>query len=323
MSTREVPVSPTELAKNLPRNIQYLASLIARKPAEFTPEWAATVEEAFSLYTRTRAVNMLLAWNDVLTNFNWPFPGYIDLRCELPTGKGKPVKGPALFSGIMGKVLTTVLEGRGREQNARVFLDIAMPYLFQRQSESVFQYWSRHPLLNAKQPILENLYRCYNAKLWAACVPTALPLLDHVMRSYFATDKLRVSVQTLRDAFEKARILPKDLKPGFAVWDGARNPDTGNSLTTSLEKDLRLPGVFLSSFAEFAGRYYAWYKSTAASPPDELNRHAIMHCACEYWTELNTAKLFTFFDLMLRIEKPLCILIHGAPSAVAALADGP
>lgn len=308
-------MSPAELTKNLPGNIRFLASLIARKPAKFTLEWAATVEEAFSLYTRTRAINMLLAWNDVLTDFNWPFPAYVDLRNELPAGKGKPRGEPAPFSGIMTQVLIIISECRGWEEKAREFLDIAMPYLFEHRSKSVFRCWSEHPVLRSKRPIIDGLWRCYSEKLWAACVPTALPLLDHVMRNYFVTDKLGVSVQTLRDAFAKAKILPKDLKPGFGVWNGTANREAGNRFITSLEEDLRLPGVLLSSFAEFASRYYAWYKSSSDGPPDGLNRHAIIHCACEYWTELNTAKLFTFLDLMLRIEKPLRILIHGAAAA--------
>ncbi len=311
-------MSPTELAKKLPGNIRFLATLIARKPTEFTFDWAATVEEAFSLYTRTRAVNMLLSWNDILSNFNWPFPGYVDLRQELPGGKGRPANAPAPLLGIMVGVVTCVFEDRGNEERARGFLDVAMPYLFEHNSKSIFRYLREHPLLRSKLPILDDLSKCYDEKLWAACVPAALPLLDHIMRFYFATNSLRVSVQTLRDALEKANILPKDLKPGFAVWDGVHNPLTGNAFTTSPEEDLRLPGVFLSSFAEFASRYFAWYGSTSGGPPDELNRHAIIHCACDYWTERNTAKLLTFLDLMLRIEKPLRILIHG-PGTLGSL----
>lgn len=304
-------MSPKELAEKLPENIRFLASLIARKPPEFNFEWAATVDDAFSLYTRTRAVNMLLAWNNVLSDLNWPFPAYLDLRPELPAGRGKPPSTPAPLSFIMTNVLAIVSECRGSEGEAKKFLDIAMPYVFEHYSKPIFQYWRASPLLNSKLPILDDLSECYARKLWAACVPAALPLLDHVIRSYFDTDKLRVSIQTLREALVKADISPKDLKPGFAVWTGGSDPDIGNTFTTSLEEDLRLPGVLLSSFAEFAGKYYAWYKSTSCSPPDELNRHAIMHCACKYWTEVNTAKLLTFLDLTLRLEKPIRILIHG------------
>jgi hypothetical protein len=304
-------MSPRELATKLPANIKFLASQITRKPSAFTSQWAATVEEAFSRYTRTSTVNFLLSVNDVLADFNWPFPGYVNLRRELAHGKEKAICSEGSMLAVVVEAVNQVLRGRGQEERARAFLDQAMADLFKRQAESVFQYWREHPLLIPKRPILGDLRRCYEEKLWAACLPTALPLLDLVMRAYFATDKLRVSVQTLWNAFEKAKILPKDLKPGFAVWHGSRDPDSGNAFAVTLEDDLRLPGVFLSSFVEFASRYYSWYKVTSDSPPDKLNRHAVMHCASEYWSEVYTTKLLTFLDLTLRLEKPLRILIHG------------
>jgi hypothetical protein len=36
-----------------------------------------------------------------------------------------------------------------------------------------------------------------------------------------------------------------------------------------------------------------------------------MHCATEYWTPGNAVKLLTFFDLTLRLEKVMKIVIHG------------
>ena len=316
-----MPESASELAANLPANIKFLASQIARKSAAFTPEWASAVDEAFSLYTRTSTVNLILSLNDALADFNWPFPGYVNLRRELARDRYGALKsrfrflidfvtgGPNLLASIMVAGFTP--DG----QKARAFFDASMVQLFQRNAESVFKYWHEHPLLVSRRTVLGDLKRCYHKKLWAACVPTALPLLDLVMRAYFGSDKLGVSVQTLRNAFEKANILPKDLKPGYAVWDGSRDPASGNALVATLEEDLRLPGVLLSSFVEFANTYYGWYAVASPGPSSTLNRHAVMHCASEYWSDINTTKLFTFFDLTLRIEKPLRILIHG-PAAV-------
>jgi len=138
-----------------------------------------------------------------------------------------------------------------------------------------------------------------------------LPLLDFLIRAYFGTDQLNVSIQTLRNAFEKASIFPKDLQPGYAVWKGQQNPDEGNNVARSLEDDLRLTGVFLSSFVEFANAYYGWYR-TDTNEPRVLNRHAILHCATDYWTRNYTSKLLTFLDLALRLQRPLEVIIHGA-----------
>ena|SRR5438094_5816276 len=129
---------------------------------------------------------------------------------------------------------------------------------------------------------------------------TALGLLDFIMREYFQTNRLDVSLQTLRNAFDKARILPRHLKPGYGVWDLTQETESG-ILFSSLDEDLRLPGVFLSSFVEFGSSYYAWYK-IADETPSTLNRHAIMHCASKYWAPHNAARLLTFLDLSLRLD---------------------
>jgi hypothetical protein len=73
----------TELASKLPANLHYLSTLIARKPEECTREWATTVDEAFSLYTRTSTVNLILSWNNILAEMGWPFPSYLNLRKEV------------------------------------------------------------------------------------------------------------------------------------------------------------------------------------------------------------------------------------------------
>ncbi|MBA3005317.1 MAG: hypothetical protein KJ900_00235 [Proteobacteria bacterium] len=77
------PDSIAELRSKLPINLHYLSTLIARKPQEFTQEWATNVDEAFSLYTRTSTVNLILSWNDLLAEEGWPFPSYLNLRQEV------------------------------------------------------------------------------------------------------------------------------------------------------------------------------------------------------------------------------------------------
>jgi hypothetical protein len=71
------------LADVLDRNIRFLSTLIVRKPPSFTSEWAATPDEAFSLYTRTTTVNWALSFSNILAAQNWPFPAYLDLKYEM------------------------------------------------------------------------------------------------------------------------------------------------------------------------------------------------------------------------------------------------
>ena len=298
------------LARVLPSNIRFLSTLIARKPASFTPEWASTPDEAFSLYTNTRTVNLFLSFSDVLAEQNWPFPAYLDLKREQQL----------LISNEQRRVVRERRRGPlnwiQRSRDAKIFALAStdfMSALFRSHSRRIFEYWNASPLFSNKLPIIRDIEQTYRREYWAACLPTALPLLDFLIRTYFGTDQLDVSIQTLRTGFEKARIPPKDLKPGYAVWEGQRNPDEGNLLARSLDDDLRLPGVLLSSFVKFADAYYAWYKTDAsASVPKVLNRHAILHCATEYWTREYVSKLLTFLDLALRLRRPLEVLIHGA-----------
>jgi len=314
------PLSIAELKTALPNNLRYLSTLIARKPQEFTEEWAATAEEAFSLYTRTSTVNLILSWNDLLAEQGWPFPAYLNLKEEVDAALPWPhtrwkllrffitgrefLNGPLLMFGFL-----PTAEKRELARSA------AMTYLFWRYSKRIFRFWRENPLLKGKEPIVDSICVTYRKGLLAACLPTALGLLDFIMRDYFQTDSLRVSLQTLRDAFENAGILPKHLKPGSGVWD-LKDEQGSTILFQTLEQDLRLPGVFLSSFVEFGNFYYAWY-TAASNSPKSLNRHAIMHCAADYWTASNAAKLLTFLDLTLRLERVLKIVIHG-PSAYAS-----
>ena len=303
-----------ELASKLPINLRYLSTLIARKPQEFTREWAATVDEAFSLYTRTRTVDLILSWNNLLAEMGWSFPSYLNLRKEVDiAGDLLSLRRRFLRFVVTGK---RYLQGplfmafsqqtpEAREQS----VSVDMRYLFWRHSKEIFKFWRGHHLLKGKEAIVDSIRVTYNKGFFAACLPTLLGLLDFVMRSYFHTDHLNVSLQTMRNAFEKAAILPKHLAPGYGVWDLEK--ESGSTiLFPSIEQDLRLPGVFLSSFVEFGSSYYAFY-SKANSKDVVLNRHAIMHCATEYWTPRNTVKLLTFFDLTLRLERVLKIVIHG------------
>lgn len=314
------PQSVAELASALPRNLRYLSTLVARKPDEFTSEWAATPDEAFSLYTRTSTVNLILSMNNVLAEQGWPFPAYLNLREEVDVSNSWPLtRRKVLRSIITGKrilqapLLAFALRPTPEEREQST--SAAMTFLFWRHSKTIFQSWRRHHLLKDKEPIVDSINTTYKKRLFAACMPTVLGLLDFILRDYFQTDRLNVSIQTLRNAFERAGVLPKHLKPGSGVWRLKNVPET-TILFPSIEQDLRLPGVFLSSFVEFGSSYYGWYTTADPNRQAPLNRHAIMHCASNYWSLTNAVKLLSFFDLTLRLERVLKIVIHG-PAAYA------
>lgn len=312
------PQSKTDLASALPRNLQYLSALIARKPQKFSTEWAATIDEAFLSYTRTSTIDTFALWNELLARQGWPFPAYLNLREEIKAwpfrfGKWERLRGiiRGLITGKKMLAMSAIygMETQPIEDEKEIFH--LMTYLFWRNSKAIFQFWRRHPLLKNKEPIVDCIQVTYNKRLFAACLPTLLGLLDYVMRDYFQTDRLNVSLQSLRNAFEKAAISPKHLKPGVGVWNFDKETET-EILFPTIEQDLRLPGILLSSFLEFGNSYYAWCSSVKSNNNKSiLNRHAIIHCATDYWSNSNATKLLTFFDLTLRLESVLKIVIHG------------
>lgn len=310
--------STKELGRVLPDRIRLLASLIARKPAQYTPEWAKTIDEAFSLYTRTSTINLFHQTNRLLIDLDWPFPAFIDLTEEqtrsarhgsLQSLTGRMVQASEVRE--IGITMTALIACLGGTNGSR-FFDAAMVDLFDQHCDRVFGFLQNSPILQTKSQIVSDIKAAYRGRLWAATITAIVPLLDHIVREYFGARRLNVTIQVLRDAFmREAGLRPKDVMPGSAVWDGQKDPASGNTFAKSLEEDLRLPGVFLSSFFEFADRYYEWYKTTEAAPRTPLNRHAIMHCAAEYWTQPNAVRMLVFTDLTLRLERVLRILLSG------------
>jgi hypothetical protein len=185
-----------------------------------------------------------------------------------------------------------------------------MSTFFRNHSVEIFEYWKTSPLMASKRPILNEVELAYQHENWAVCLPATLPLLDFLIRAYYGVGDGDLSIGTLCSAFKIAKVFPKDLKPGYAVWKGQKSPELGNALARSEEEDLRIVGVFLSSFLEFANIYYGPFKPKA-DVPAVLNRHAILHGRTEYWNCEYTSKILTFFDLTLRLQRPLEVLIHG------------
>lgn len=274
------------------------------------------------LYTRTSTINLFNALNVCLMELDWPFPAYIDLRKEMekPLYCGGPesnrwqkfFKRIKRHTSLKYVVLMAAIAKSSDEKEGLRLCDDEMASIFDRHRIEFFSSLFQSHILQPKRQILQDIEKAYCKKMWAACISTTYPLLDYIIRNYFTTEKINVSIQVLRNAyFEIAKLQSKDLMPGNSIWDGKSNPEKGNTFAKTVEEDLRLPGIFLSSFFSFSDIYYGWYKSTKAAPQTPLNRHAIIHCSSEYWTKPNAVKILTFLDLTIRLELVLKILIQG------------
>lgn len=325
--------STRELGRALPDRLRLLSRLIARKPARYTSRYARSVDESFYLYTNTKRVNATLAMSSVLMQLDWPFPAYLDMEREFRKSarelnallRFKWLAVPYLLvRPSLGAIsIASIVADTDEGAPPKAVFDAAIVRIFKRNHASIFDYLASSSVLSSRQPIIRDIQQAYRHKLWAATITTTVPLLDFAMRDYFGTTKLNVTVQVLRDAFIRiAGIQPKDLMPGSAVWDGQKDPSKGNAFAQTLEEDLRLPGVYLASFLEFADQYYEWYTSTDTRPRSSLNRHGIMHCSSEHWSEANAARIITFADLLVRLEKPLKILIQGEAAIEDVLRAG-
>jgi hypothetical protein len=312
--------SVKDLGRVLPDRIRLLSRLIARKPPTYTSEWASTIDQAFTLYTRTSTIDLFQMLNQLLVELDWPFPAYIDLKAELEDiSKQYDPKRPNWIKRMRrawkGPSLQLVAlagsSAHSQDSNFSV-IDDGMTYLFWRHHKEVFSRVSTCGVVQPQSQLIHEIQQAYQRSMWASCITTAVSLLDFVMRSYFKTERLNVSIQVLRDAFySEAKLEPKDLMPGSTVPRERFSPNGRNAPIKSLNEDLRLPGIYLSSFFEFGNRYYEWCKSDSPSRGTALNRHAIMHCASNYWTEANAVRILTFLDLTIKLQHPLEILIHG------------
>jgi hypothetical protein len=130
------------------------------------------------------------------------------------------------------------------------------------------------------------------------------------MRDVLVSNSLNATIQLMTQAlYTHAGLTADAFKPGYAVLPYIGVPH--NTFARSLEEDLRLPGIYLASFFEFANPYYAWYSLASKNPPEKLNRHAVMHCAGDYWSRANAIKLLCFLELTRRMRPFFRILIHG------------
>jgi hypothetical protein len=190
------------------------------------------------------------------------------------------------------------------DRDKKYLSDVYMLCRFRLVSSKVFASWKSQPLLQTKKQIILDVEKAYNGKLWGTCMPSILPLIDYLMREYFQTNNLTTSMGVLWQAFEIANFIPKDtsdltsgLKPILGTWEIEGKQSNLKKVSDNPEKDLRLPGVYLTSLVDFARRYYAFHH--IASNTTEINRHAILHGDMNYCSRVQTTKsvyVFRFVD---------------------------
>jgi len=135
-------------------------------------------------------------------------------------------------------------------------------------------------------------------------------LLDHLIRTYFKTREFEKDVTYILTIMRQAGITSDDLKPGY-IGQNASKEKGDPEHDKVVENDLRLVGIGLGSFVDTASTFYEYYRKNPTDDSiDELNRHAVIHCApVNFNSKLHAAKLLTFIDLTLELEPVFKILL--------------
>ncbi len=295
----------------LTANLEALRSRIVRKPATRTDQYAKTVEEAFSYYTRTRSINFILSLAEVWAEDGWPFPTYMPLdesSWKIQVASNLTILFPIPKMGRLKRIF--LLARKSWRRNDSLVLsatDEGMLNLFTAYQGAIFSNWSEHVLFEGRRTIVSEIIDSFHRGSWACVISTAFPLVDHLVRSAFGTKRIDKDVNEILGVFRAAGLMTS-IKPGHKAWDKAREADESD-IDGATDRDLRLPGIVLGSFLDFAEVYYGYYRA-ASGVTTNLNRHAVIHCAAEdWWTEVNATKLLTFLDLTLTIHPILKILL--------------
>lgn len=221
-------------------NFVKLVSEIARKPLNYNSEYIASISESFQIYTRTRNINFVLSFNEILSYFHWPFPAFL---LENEHSKNQFIKLSILFTGLFlikekfNDVLIKLKIKRDSpftEKKMENFLNIFIPMLFFFFRRKVFLSWKRNPILSGKDYIIAEIKKTYKTKCWYACMVSSLPLLDLICRNFFNTNRLDRDITHLIGIFRKAGILSEDVKPGFAAQERAEKK--GENTQEALKK---------------------------------------------------------------------------------------
>lgn len=296
-------MTPDKLKANLTK----LKSKIARKPLIYTSEHALSINESFKKYTRTRTINLMLTLNELLCLNNWPFPSYIlesrpsDIKIMISLLMSMKIK--QIFFMLMKKNIIQ------EEKMIQSFIDRFMCILFYLHKKEIFSRWKNNPVFANKEYIIDNIYSNYKSKYWYSCIVSVMPLLDFLCRNYFDTNKLERDITQVISIFRNSGILAEHIKPGYIAWEVAKEEGGGN-IQEATEKDLRLVGIYLGSFLDFADIYYAYHRKEISNSVSKINRHAIIHGSdLDIWNRENATRILIFLDLIICLEPALKILL--------------
>ena len=304
-------ISPKELVANL----EILRGKIAHKPVDYIPQndYPRSIDDSFSRYTRTRHVNLILSLSDVLRlKFGWPFPFFV---LSLSQSKYWLLTAalPIMVWVYVRISLKSMLHWSTDEVKKAWFANIvdkSIVKLVQLSSRKLFRQWRSTKMLDAHHQELKEIQEIYVKGYWYSCVAAVFPLLDSVCRELLQTENLTKGVGHINKIFSQANICLGSLRPGYGAWDYAEK--NGENAQESSNKDLRLVGVALDSFLQFAAIYYGHF--TQSQDTSVLNRHAVLHGAKgKIWTKEDATKLFLFLDLMINLLPVFEILLAPVP----------
>lgn len=195
-----------------------------------------------------------------------------------------------------------------QKEKIQYFIDRFICNLFYLCKKEIFLKWKSNPIFVKKHYIIDNIYFTYKSKYWYSCIISAMPLLDFLCRNYFNTNRLERDITQLISIFRKSGILARNVKPGHIAWEVAK--EAGENTKEATEKDLRLVGIYLGSFLDFADIYYDYYRKETPNLVKNINRHAIIHGSdLDIWNKENATRILIFLDLMLCLEPALRILL--------------
>ena len=292
----------------LKANFQKLKNEIKRKPLLYTSDYATTIPESFEKYTKTSSINLIVSLNEMLIEFDWPFPTYIQ-NDKSANKKMFILLTIIVVSEYMKEKIFFWKDTKIKEKHIKQYLDKFIYRHFSLCKKNIFSSWKNDSIFSDKHYIIDNIHNTYSKGYWYACITSTLPLLDFLCRKYFNVKNLDRDITYIVSMFRQAEISVKDTKPGYIAWEVAK--EKGENIQKATSKDLRLVGIALSSFLNFAEIYYKFYRNDSKAM-DKINRHAIIHCAANQniWTKENATKILIFLDLTLSLKPVFTILLN-------------
>jgi hypothetical protein len=211
---------------------------------------------------------------------------------------------PKFLTRIYFKIINSLIPIIPKPTSGRelweIGVDKMMMNTFDKCKKDIFEFWKGNPVFKDKEPIINNIIGTFEKGLWIACICSAFPLLDYLVRLFFKTRRFEIDINYILTVFKKAGIGSRDFKPGYIAQQVAEEKGISNA-DQALESDLRITGIALGSFVDVASIYYKYYRREESSN-NTLNRHAVIHCDSDYGTRINAVKLLSFIDLTLRLE---------------------